>query len=444
MSPSDVDGNLHIRGRNKRPVVSRGYATRQRARWRWTVTCRLCCSLIACLTILLGCAAQAGAQVPALPSGVQPSQWRLVWTEDPSTAALISWSTKDAGGQHKVHFATKGNLDRPQIAVCQRNGRYTDQSGDEQLYYHHARLTELEPGTAYEVQLVSDGKTSPVFYFVTAPADDRSFSFLFGGDSRSDQATRRAVNRQIARMVAAGEASEDPADEILAFVHGGDYIVSGRSLPQWSRWMSDHQLTTTEKGRLLPIIPARGNHDRGQAFNEVFGFPADDLNYYALDVGPQLRIVTLNTETTTSGDQAKWLADELSKSRSTHRWIIAQYHRPAFPAVKSPSRALQSWVPLFEKFNVDLVCEADGHNIKRTVPVRNGRRDETGVVYIGEGGLGVRQRTPKKDRWYLQDPGMADRGHHVQLLTFTPKELQYRCVLLGGRVLDRYVLVPRK
>lgn len=104
--------------------------------------------------------------------------------------------------------------------------------------------------------------------------------------------------------------------------------------------------------------------------------------------------------------------------------------------------ALPSWVPLFEKFDVDLVCEAVGRNIKRTVPIRNGRKDETGVVYIGEGGLGVRQRTPKEDRWYLKKPGMADRGHHVQLLTFTPDKLQYRCVLLGGKVLDRHVLAP--
>jgi len=48
----------------------------------------------------------------------------------------------------------------------------------------------------------------------------------------------------------------------------------------------------------------------------------------------------------------------IAQSRPKHRWLIAQYPRPAYPAVKSPSRALQSWIPLFEKFNVDLVCEA--------------------------------------------------------------------------------------
>ena len=44
--------------------------------------------------------------------------------------------------------------------------------------------------------------------------------------------------------------------------------------------------------------------------------------------------------------------------RPAHRWLAVQYHRPAFPAVKSPSGALQFWVPLFDRFNVDLVYEA--------------------------------------------------------------------------------------
>jgi len=101
------------------------------------------------------------------------------------------------------------------------------------------------------------------------------------------------------------------------------------------------------------------------------------------------------------GDQARWLAAELSDSRSTNDWVIVQYHRPVYPAVKQPGSGLKSWVPLFKKFNVDLACEADGHDIKRTVPIRNGRQDASGVVYIGEGGLGVGQRTADSENGSL-------------------------------------------
>jgi hypothetical protein len=35
------------------------------------------------------------------------------------------------------------------------------------------------------------------------------------------------------------------------------------------------------------------------------------------------------------------------------------------------------------------VIESDGHVINRTVPIRNEKKDSTGVVSVGEGDLGV-------------------------------------------------------
>ncbi|MEZ6087213.1 MAG: fibronectin type III domain-containing protein [Pirellulaceae bacterium] len=367
--------------------------------------------------------------------GTKPAQWRVTWISDPATTAIVSWNTAKPGSTHVLRFRIRGQQ-QPPTTVLAESGRFT--GAPLELYYHHVRLTDLEPQTRYEVQMVSDRETSPWMYFLTAPADERPFSILHGGDSRSDQQERRAMNKMMSAMVHASFANEDPADDVFALAHGGDYIVSGVNLDQWSVWMSDHELTVGDDGRLLPVIPARGNHDKGKPFNEVFGFSEDDLNYYAIDIGKQLRFVTLNTEISTAGDQAIWLEDELSRSRPVARWLVAQYHRPAFPAVKIPSTAFISWVPLFQKYNVDLVCEADGHNIKRTVPIRNGRHDPTGVVYIGEGGLGVPQRTPKKDRWYLQSPGMADKGSHVFVLTFTDEALLGKCVLLDGTIRDQF------
>ncbi|MBW3539128.1 MAG: hypothetical protein KY476_02560 [Planctomycetes bacterium] len=91
------------------------------------------------------------------------------------------------------------------------------------------------------------------------------------------------------------------------------------------------------------------------------------------------------------------------------------------------------------------MCEADGHTIKRTPPIRNDRVDPTGVTYVGEGGLGVSQRTPKiEERWWLQSPGKAGKGHHVIVLDFQPEQLDYRVVLLDGqKVFDRHTLTPR-
>lgn len=377
----------------------------------------------------------------APPEGATPAQWRVIWKNDPATRATISWSTVEPGENHQVHLRADGE-DSPQIVDCQRNGRFSARKEGLNLYYHHTRLDGLKPATKYYVTLDSDGKKSPEMYFVTAPALDAPISILFGGDSRSDWGSRRKINALMRRLMTEAASADRPP--IVALAHGGDYVNRGYNVEQWSAWMSDHEITTTEDGRMLPIIPARGNHDLGKPFNEVFDFPPEDRNYYAQNLGPRVRFITLNSETTSGGDQQKWLEQELSASRKTHRWILAQYHSPAYPAVKIPSPAFFFWVPLFEKYNVDMICEADGHCIKRTAPIRNHKIDPTGVVYIGEGGLGVGQRTPKSNRWYLNSPlAKCGRGHHVQLLTFTKERMTYRAILLDGHVFDEHHYSPR-
>ena len=216
---------------------------------------------------------------------------------------------------HRVRYGVKGQEARETV-ICQRSGKYTPGVFSKiDLHYHHARLTGLKPETAYEIELLSDQEFSPKLYFVTAPDRDRPLSILFGGDSRSDQKARRQMNQFMAGLVAKGLKTPEESDDIFALAHGGDYIVSGKDLNQWSEWMTDHELTTQEDGRLLPIVPTRGNHDGGPLFNEVFDFAPDHLNYYGVSIGPQVRLVTLNSEIVAGGDQAAWLETELSSSR---------------------------------------------------------------------------------------------------------------------------------
>jgi hypothetical protein len=419
--------------------------------------------LLLCWSVwtLLIVGSQVRAETIAQIEGLQPVQWRVIWKSDPATNATFSWNTGAKGKLHQAHLLCDGPADaaRDGLATegspvegaewrtieCQRNGKYTpsDDPVDQgrTLYYHHARLTGLEPNTRYRVVAESDGNRSSEMFFITAPREDVAVSLLYGGDSRSGHDERKTINRLMARIVAEQSASGRP--RIMAFAHGGDYVRNGHVLGQWSRWMTDHELTIGPDGHLLPIIAARGNHDDGALFNEIFDFPVEDKNIYTTNMGPQLELITLSTETTTAGEQSRWLEQELARARPTHRWLLAQYHRPAFPAVKIPSGAIL-WVPLFEKYNLDLACEADGHCIKRTAPIRANKIDPTGVVYIGEGGLGVGQRTPKADRWYLKEPhGKVGSAHHVHLLTATDQGLTIRVVLLDNSVFDEATLPPR-
>lgn len=375
-----------------------------------------------------------------LPKGTLPAHARIVWTQQPEAQATLSWSTAQAGSTHRVHYDVKPRDGRPSSyawkADAQKNGRFT---GSTELHYHHATVTGLTASTAYYFVLASDASVSPEQHFVTAPSDDRPFRLLVGGDSRSDAAARRRMNGLLARAV-----EKDPA--ILALCHGGDFVKTGTKLEEWIEWMDDHALTLTSSGRMLPVVPVRGNHEKsGVQFDEVWNWPGGGLgkNYYATKIGPETLMVTLNTNVSTEGEQAVFLERTLREHPKV-RWKLAQYHRPAYPAVKSPSAGKDAWVPIFERHDVDLVCESDGHNIKRTLPIRNDRHDPTGVVYIGEGGLGVGQRTPDDDLWYLQPPGRCGKGHHYFLLSFDRGSLRTTVVLADGAVWDEHELKPRR
>ena len=393
--------------------------------------------------------------------GTTPAQWRVIWTNDASREATISWTTAEPGKKHIVYYGREsgGRGGKPAFSQeCQSNGIYSitqpkppkPKEGEtpEQAtkneppklippaYYHHARIEQLEPNTRYYFVLESDGERSREFYFLTAPAEGTDFTLIHGGDSRSGHADRSRMNLRIAE-----QAKSD--SKVLAFAHGGDYIVSGTKWEQWRMWLSQHELTTLEDGRVLPIIPTKGNHDAGKIYFEVFDLVEETERWHTTMLGKDVALVTLDTNSPGGGPQADWLESELKRLRPAVRWLLVQYHRPMYPAVKGPAPHAPIFCPLFDKYNVDLALESDGHCMKRTVPIRNGKKDSSGLVYVGEGGLGVGQRKTDPDRWYLQDGGRAGSEHHVIRLDLDPDELRVRFILMDGSAWDDHTIKAR-
>lgn len=380
--------------------------------------------------------------------------FRVLWMKNPASEAVLSWTTREEGEEHIIYWDTEshdGDVSAyANTAETFKDGLFTMTETDEEwvrpAYYHHVHLSGLEPDSTYHVVFSSDGETSDEFHFRTAPDTDKEFAMLFGGDSRigsSDPYEHTDRQKMNLRMRALFEENPD----IIGFIHGGDYCM----LAEWrylEPWLNDHELTTTTDGRLLPIVPARGNHDRAIGFEEKFSWPGFDRNYYyRTELSPAVSIITLNTEMSLGGDQRDWLAETMPVAREENRWVVASYHRPAWSSVRHVQDGAgrrNNWVPYFEEHNVDLVLESHDHALKRTLPIRSGAPDlENGIIYIGDGGLGVPQRTPDTTRWWLQEPGFATSVHHVHVLRFNHDAMHVTAYGMDAEILDDFVLEPR-
>ena len=379
----------------------------------------------------------------------QPIHIRVQFEQYPDREAQVSWTTTLEGSSHTLYYDMEPrNGDASDYRYQSgkiHSGKYTLRSEEEGMesWYHHAYMGNLEPATKYYVMAETDGVTSEEYYFITAPDDDRPVALLMGGDSRvqeeriEEENNRRMMNKRMTLLL-----EENP--HIVALAHTADYTTRA----YWSQlywWLKDHhETTTTSDNRLLPLIPARGNHDLDVGFEEMFYWSNRENDfYYTSQINSETMMVVLNTEISISGDQRVWLEETLSDVRPKNRHVAMMFHKPIYPSVRAFDGAegrRRAWAPLFDEHKVDLVAVGHDHALKRTVPILAEKPNPEGIVYIGDGGLGVPMREVDASRWYLQNPGMTESIFNVHLVEFSSEQIHIRAFGMQGDILDEFII----
>jgi len=351
------------------------------------------------------------------------SRFRVVWSEDPATMATIGFDALTTQSNYQIVYREKGS-ETSEISLPISD--YRDHKSMRNSFSH---LKNLTPSTAYEFYIELNGERSKSFWFRTAPAsNDSRLSLISGGDSRNNREVRKLANIMVSKL---------NTDAVL---FGGDMTGSDNS-SQWKNWFNDWQLTISEDGRITPIVPTRGNHERSNdSISKLFAVPSQV--YYALDIADDLfRVYTLNTESSISGNQTLWLKSDLEKN-GNRIWKFAQYHRPirAHTSGKSEgNRQYKSWAPLFYEFGVNLVSESDSHTVKTTFPIRPSkdtgsdegfiRDDERGTVYVGEGCWGAPLRRNNDDKNWTRASG---RFNQFKLIYVDKKKIELRTIAVDN------------
>lgn len=176
-----------------------------------------------------------------------------------------------------------------------------------------------------------------------------------------------------AGLVAAAGAN-DPFDGLLLL---GDNVYPDGDPAQLDATV--FQPFASVLGQGTALFGVLGNHDvkNGNAMAQVeaLGMPG---RWYARSIGPVL-LVVLDSDLVADAAQQEWL--ETTLSSATADWVIVAMHHPAFSAGYhgSTKSVQEAWVPLFERYGVDLVLAGHDHDYQRIKPMN-------GVTYIVSGG----------------------------------------------------------
>jgi hypothetical protein len=222
----------------------------------------------------------------------------------------------------------------------------------------------------------------------------QEFSFIYMGDSQADPDT--GDYSAWGKMLS--QAAADKSRPAFVMI-GGDLVNDGSSQEEWDRF-----LTAAEPVRKkLRLYPAMGNHDNTPLFKQIFELPENGPQgrqeaFYSFDYGDaHFTVMDSNLMGAASQGDIKWLEQDLAQTNKTYK--IVMFHHPAYPAVDIPKDSQRAeviqknFVPVMEKAGVDLVLCGHQHVYMRTHPLKNGRRNREGIVYL-MGYSGGKQYSP--------------------------------------------------
>ncbi len=376
----------------------------------------------------------------------EPIAVYLTWQKKPLTSMTIHWVGEKDQKSDDVYY--KKESDNSWTIV---QGKNEPLPQDEPYLIHTAELENLDSSAIYQFKVGE--LNSPDYKFKTMSNDPKEeIRFVVGGDLYKDGLEHLIETHKQA-------AKQNPA---FALIGGDIAYTAGKNLKtpedskRWLRFLrawKEHMVTPD--GFLIPIIPAIGNHevvgrygqskDQAKFFYSLFAFPGD-RGYSVLDFSDFLSIFVLDSNHTNpiNGEQTRWLRHVMDKRRGV-KYKFALYHVPAYPCVKDfkdeESVAIRkNWVPIFEDFSLTAAFENHCHAYKRTYPLLRGKKDKNGVLYLGNGGWGVKKpRTPKK-RWYLEK---SAKKRHFILVTIKDSVINYQAIDYMGNVFDHFNQIAR-
>jgi hypothetical protein len=290
--------------------------------------------------------------------------------------------------------------------------------------------TGLTPATHYTWSLTLDDGTKSDGTLVTAPEDDRPFSFLLYGDNRTDAASHAAV---VQRM------QSTPDGDFL--VQTGDMVYDGADLDLWTQFFSIER----DLLRNRCLFTAIGNHEIGLPtsdgalrFARLFrnaGPPAANERYYTFRWG-DARFFMLDAQDDFASEERDWLEGALKSADGEAGLVwrfVVLHHGPYSSGLHGPNQSLiLAHVPeMLRAHHVDVVFAGHDHIYERG--------ESNGLKYVVSGGGGAPLYTEHRDE---PNAFRFEAVHHFIDVDVTKTGATLTVIRMDGSVLEKCAIGP--
>ncbi|WP_043203974.1 purple acid phosphatase family protein [Paraburkholderia acidipaludis] len=379
------------------------------------------------LTAGTGVLAVNGRAAEASPDGT-PEQVHLTWGSDPSREVVVSWASLAAAVNPRVNAGAAGRRARVYPA---RERRYVDGINGETVYTYHATLRDLQPGTRYQYQITADNDSNQgapfAAEFQTAPRGRTRFRWTSYGDLATPNTKWVLSYPQSRFAVAAVEQFKplfhllngdlcygnlNPGSQPSVWRDFGNNVQNSAAHRPWMPCPGNHELEFHNGDQGLAsyltryALPDNGTRFSGHWYSFQVGavlfvsLDADDVIYQdaaAFVPGPDPLVpvggsgnppvaagTSLYVRGYSNGEQTRWLEQTLLRASTDAGidWIVVQMHQDALSSSStgngSDKGIREAWLPLFDRYSVDLVLCGHDHDYERSYPVR-GRNRNAGV-----------------------------------------------------------------
>ncbi len=334
---------------------------------------------------------------------------------DPSTSVAIAWQTDDGNLGTEVRWGTTQDPSSwpdankaTGITWLTPRGQIAP-NGDQRM--HETYICGLTPATTYYYQILAGAEKSDVYSFTTAPGAGQDVRLAITGDSRGEHNNAWQILER--RLLNLG---------VTAQLFSGDMVDLAPSQAQWESWLDsawkDEDGNPSALGQIL-MLATHGNHENHTPL--YFGnivlpqspdtYPEYPEYFYSLDLGP-LHIVVVDdfSVVSPSTDQnygpvlKAWLEKDLAAAeanRAERPWIVAMHHHPSYSSSLHGKdagvlRGRDFFVPIWDKYHVDMVFSGHDHDYERSHPLVGGADvdspqvvNQGGTVYVVCAGSGA-------------------------------------------------------